>query len=96
MFALLKKKGWATSLSAGESGGSLSSRSIFMVHIELTDAGQSLPPFPSDVSSAPQIKHDDGHHMRTHCDDTIRSVNVNTNTHADTDAVNDILIARTG
>ena len=45
MFALLKKKGWATSLSAGESGGSLSSRSIFMIHIELTDAGESLPPF---------------------------------------------------
>ena len=39
MFALLKKMGWATSLSAGESGGSISSRSIFMIHIELTDAG---------------------------------------------------------
>ncbi|KAL3136082.1 hypothetical protein ABBQ32_007106 [Trebouxia sp. C0010 RCD-2024] len=31
--------GWATSLSAGEGGGSLSSRSIFMLHIDLTDAG---------------------------------------------------------
>ncbi|KAL0019017.1 hypothetical protein WJX77_001203 [Trebouxia sp. C0004] len=39
VFALLKKLGWATSLSAGESGNSLSSRSIFMVHIELTDTG---------------------------------------------------------
>ena len=44
MFALLKKKGWATSLSAGESGSSLSSRSVFMVHIELTDTGHSFPP----------------------------------------------------
>ncbi len=42
MFALLKKLGWATSLSAGESGNSLSSRSIFMVHIELTDTGMIL------------------------------------------------------
>lgn len=44
MFALLKKMGWATSLSAGEGGGSLSSRSIFMIHIELTDIGQYLLP----------------------------------------------------
>ena len=42
VFALLKKLGWATSLSAGESGNSLSSRSIFMVHIELTDTGAPL------------------------------------------------------
>ena len=42
VFAVLKKLGWATSLSAGESGSSLSSRSVFMVHIELTDAGKSI------------------------------------------------------
>lgn len=42
VFALLKKLGWATSLSAGESGNSLSSRSVFMIHIELTDTG--VPP----------------------------------------------------
>ncbi|KAL0046282.1 hypothetical protein WJX82_008028 [Trebouxia sp. C0006] len=39
VFALLKKLGWATSLAAGESGNSLSSRSVFMVHVELTDTG---------------------------------------------------------
>ncbi len=42
IFALLKNLGWATSLSAGESGNSLSSCSIFMVHIELTDTGAPL------------------------------------------------------
>ncbi len=57
MFALLKKNGWATSLSAGESGGSISSRSIFMLHIELTDAGESLPPFLTHSTADTTAQH---------------------------------------
>ena len=45
MFALLKARGWATSLSAGESGNSFSSRSFFFVRIELTDEGACVPDF---------------------------------------------------
>ncbi|KAK9803974.1 hypothetical protein WJX72_009535 [[Myrmecia] bisecta] len=39
VFALLKKQGWATGLSAGEGGSSFSTRSFFMVKVELTDEG---------------------------------------------------------
>ncbi|GAX77819.1 hypothetical protein CEUSTIGMA_g5262.t1 [Chlamydomonas eustigma] len=40
LFSLLKQIGWATALSAGESGLSISSRSFFYVKVELTDEGQ--------------------------------------------------------
>ncbi|KAG2487100.1 hypothetical protein HYH03_014213 [Edaphochlamys debaryana] len=40
VFALLKSRGWASALWAGESGGSLSFASFFTVHIELTEEGQ--------------------------------------------------------
>lgn len=39
-FALLKAKGWATALVAGEASTSFSSRSFFMCQIELTEEGQ--------------------------------------------------------
>ena len=68
MFALLKKNGWATSLSAGESGGSLSSRSIFMVHIELTDAGESFPPFLADAAADTDEQYT-GKHMHINDND---------------------------
>lgn len=48
-FALLKAKGWASGLSAGESGGSLSSRGFFCVRVELTDAGHEHVPEVADV-----------------------------------------------
>jgi len=38
-FALLKARGWATGLSAGEGGSSFSARSFFTVGITLTDEG---------------------------------------------------------
>jgi len=38
-FAYLKKRGWATGLVAGEASTSFSSRSFFMVRIDLTEAG---------------------------------------------------------
>jgi insulysin len=38
-FAYLKKQGWITALSAGEASTSCSSRSFFMVRLELTDEG---------------------------------------------------------
>lgn len=38
-FALLKARGWATALSAGEGGSSFSARSFFTVGITLTDEG---------------------------------------------------------
>ncbi|KAL6770545.1 hypothetical protein ACKKBF_B31700 [Auxenochlorella protothecoides x Auxenochlorella symbiontica] len=44
LFALLKARGWATDLCAGESGTSFSAASIFMVRIGLTDAGQEHVP----------------------------------------------------
>lgn len=37
-FALLKARGWASALAAGESGSSISSRALFYVRIELTGA----------------------------------------------------------
>ena len=40
VFALLKRLGWATGLSAGESGLSITSRSFFDVRIDLTDEGE--------------------------------------------------------
>lgn len=39
-FALLKARGWATELSAGEGGSSFSARSFFTVGINLTDEGK--------------------------------------------------------
>ena len=39
VFAVLKRLGWATGLSAGESGLSITSRSFFDVRIDLTDEG---------------------------------------------------------
>lgn len=39
VFAYLKKRGWATGLVAGEASTSFSSRSFFMVRIDLTEAG---------------------------------------------------------
>ena len=39
MFALLKARGWAVELSAGESGMSFSAASLFSVNIVLTDEG---------------------------------------------------------
>lgn len=39
MFALLKARGLATELAAGESGMSFSGASLFSVHIVLTDEG---------------------------------------------------------
>ena len=41
--ALLKRKGWAVELSAGESGLSFSSASVFSISIVLTDEGGSTP-----------------------------------------------------
>ncbi len=40
-FAVLKARGWATGLSAGEGGSSFSARSFFTVGISLTDEGKS-------------------------------------------------------
>ena len=40
VFAVLKRLGWATGLSAGESGLSITSRSFFDVRIDLTDEGE--------------------------------------------------------
>ncbi|KAG2422783.1 hypothetical protein HXX76_015803 [Chlamydomonas incerta] len=40
VFALLKARGWASALWAGESGGGMSFASFFTVHIELTEEGQ--------------------------------------------------------
>lgn len=40
VFAWLKAKGWASGLVAGEAGTSYSSRSFFMVRIDLTEEGQ--------------------------------------------------------
>jgi secreted Zn-dependent insulinase-like peptidase len=40
--ALLKARGWATELGAGEGGGSFSARSFFCVSIALSDAGACL------------------------------------------------------
>ncbi|PNW78182.1 hypothetical protein CHLRE_09g386113v5 [Chlamydomonas reinhardtii] len=40
VFALLKARGWASALWAGESGGGMSFASFFTVHIELTEDGQ--------------------------------------------------------
>lgn len=42
LFALLKARGWATSLSAGEGSGSFSARSFFSIGITLTDEGGLL------------------------------------------------------
>lgn len=39
VFALLKAKGWATSLVAGEGGNSIDSRSFFYVKMDLTEEG---------------------------------------------------------
>ena len=39
MFALLKAKGWASGLVAGESGVSMSCTSFFYCRVELTEAG---------------------------------------------------------
>ena len=39
-FAVLKARGWATSLVAGEAGTSYSGRSFFMCRVELTEEGQ--------------------------------------------------------
>lgn len=39
-FAALKARGWATGLSAGESGGSFSAKSFFSVSVALTDQGE--------------------------------------------------------
>ena len=39
-FAVLKARGWATELSAGEGGSSFSARSFFTVGINLTDEGK--------------------------------------------------------
>lgn len=39
MFAVLKARGWAVELSAGESGMSFSAASLFSVNIVLTDEG---------------------------------------------------------
>ncbi|KAL6746748.1 insulinase-like metalloprotease [Haematococcus lacustris] len=40
VFALLKARGWAVSLVAGESGSSMSCASFFYCRVEVTDAGQ--------------------------------------------------------
>lgn len=40
VFALLKAKGWAVELSAGESSMSFSGASLFSVNIILTDEGE--------------------------------------------------------
>ena len=40
MFAVLKARGWAVELSAGESGMSFSAASLFSVNIVLTDEGE--------------------------------------------------------
>jgi secreted Zn-dependent insulinase-like peptidase len=39
-FAVLKARGWATGLNAGEGGSSFSARSFFTVGITLTDEGK--------------------------------------------------------
>eukprot|EP00887_Chlorella_sp_A99_P007901 scaffold12.g7901.t1 len=39
-FALLKERGWATGLVAGEAGTSYSSRGFFMCRVDLTEEGQ--------------------------------------------------------
>jgi hypothetical protein len=41
VFAVLKARGWAVELSAGESGMSFSAASLFSVNIVLTDEGAS-------------------------------------------------------
>lgn len=43
LFALLKARGLAVELSAGESGLSFSAASLFVVNIVLTDAGAVWP-----------------------------------------------------
>ena len=40
VFAVLKSRGWATALSAGEGSLSFSGRSFFSVHIVLTKEGE--------------------------------------------------------
>ena len=40
MFAVLKARGWATSLVAGEGALSFSNRSFFMCKVDLTDEGK--------------------------------------------------------
>lgn len=44
VFSLLKSKGWATGLVAGEASTSFSARSFFMVRIDLTDLGHKHMP----------------------------------------------------
>lgn len=44
VFSLLKSKGWATGLVAGEASTSFSARSFFMVRIDLTDLGHDNLP----------------------------------------------------
>ena len=43
-FALLKARGWASALAAGESGSSISSRALFYVRVELTGAPARAAP----------------------------------------------------
>ncbi|GFR52000.1 hypothetical protein Agub_g14535, partial [Astrephomene gubernaculifera] len=40
VFALLKARGWASALWAGESGGTLTFASLFTVHVDLTEEGE--------------------------------------------------------
>jgi secreted Zn-dependent insulinase-like peptidase len=48
-FALLKARGLANALSAGEGGGGLSSRSFFAVKVDLTEEGNSRVPEVAEV-----------------------------------------------
>jgi hypothetical protein len=53
VFALLKARGWAVELSAGESGMSFSAASLFSINIILTDEGAQCPRDSCKEASSP-------------------------------------------